>query len=59
MNLKRQIPALIMAGGLAVVGAACEVEDGAEDPGVTDPIAPEGETGDDLGGTEGGDDLGG
>lgn len=45
MNLKRQIPALIMASGLALVGAACEVEEGVEDPGVTDPMAPEGDDG--------------
>lgn len=56
MNLKRQIPAILMASGLAFAGAACEAESGVEDPGVTDPMAPEGDTGgmgDDLGGTEG------
>lgn len=57
MNLKRRIPALVMAGGLALVGAACEAETGVEDPAVTDPVGdPAGDdlgTGDDLGGTEG------
>lgn len=58
MNLKRRIPALVMAGGLALVGAACEAETGVEDPAVTDPVGdPAGDdgmggTGDELGGTE-------
>lgn len=67
MNLKRRIPALAMAAGLALAGAACEAETGVEDPAVTDPVGDpaggdgldDGGTGDDLGGTEGGDDLGG
>lgn len=61
MNLKRQLPALVMAGGLALVGAACDAQttDGTS-PGVTDPVQdPAGGGGEDLGGTEGGEDLGG
>lgn len=55
MNLKRRMTALVLAGGLALAGAACEAETGVEDPAVTDPVGdPAGGTGgDDLGGTEG------
>lgn len=60
MNLKRRIPALVLASGLALATAACDAgttegtDPGVTDPGVTDPVQdPAG------GGDTGGDDLGG
>lgn len=49
---KGQIIAILAASGLALGGAASEVEPGADDPGVTDPVAPPDDPG--LGGTDDG-----
>lgn len=45
-RLKTRLPALVMAGGLALVGAACETDDtttddpAVQDPATEDPLTP-------------------
>lgn len=56
MKLKKHVPTALLVGTLALAGAACEVEGGVEDPGVTDPL--DDTTGDDLGDDGLGDDTG-
>lgn len=54
-RLTKKLPALLFAGSIAVLGAACSAEGGGnvEDPGVLDPaedpLAPTDDTGADTG----------
>lgn len=53
MNLKRRIPAIMMAAGLALAGAACDAEVDGDAPGQTEPAVPGEEgVGDGIGGGE-------